>query len=606
METEFFAKLKRIGVISAVVLTVGFAISGAQAQPKNGIAMYGAPQLPPDFVSLPYANPDAPKGGRIVFGEGGTFDAMNPYILKGRAPWGVRTLVYETLMGRNYDEPFALYGLLAESIETPPDRKWVEFTLRAEARFSDGAPVTVEDVIWSFETLGTQGSPRYARSWGDIASIEQTGPRKVRINFATDDREMALLMGLRPVLQKAQWDGRDFKESTLDVPVGSGPYVVDDFETGRYISFKRNPDYWGKDVPFMRGQANFDEVRYDYFGDSGIVFEAFKAGDISTYREFNEALWDSNYDFERVTSGTVVKSVFPHKRPSGIVGYVMNTRRDQFKDWRVREALITAFNFEFISEAVNGGKQPRISSYFSNSVLGMQPGAATGKVAAFLAPFKDQLLPDTLEGYVLPTSDGTEANRKNIRRALALFEQAGYSVQNGVMTGPDGPFTFDVLLRTGDDENKSIMSMYLESLKRLGIKATMTIVDSAQYKERTNVYDFDMAYYWRGLSLSPGNEQKLYWGSNGIENPGTRNWMGMNSPAAEAMIDTLLTSTDETDFVAATQALDRVLTAGRYVIPKWFRDVSTVAHDKNIRFPDALPMYGDWLGFQPNVWWYEE
>ena len=602
METEFFNKSKRNGAVLALIL----ATSGAQAKPEHGIAMYGAPQLPHDFVSLPHANPDAPKGGRIVFGEGGSFDGMNPYIQKGRAPWGVRTLVYETLMGRNYGEPFALYGLLAESIETPEDRKWVEFTLRPEARFSDGSPVTVEDVIWSFETLGTEGSARYKRSWGDIARIAKTGDRKLRIDFATDDREMALLMGLRPILQKSQWEGRDFADNTLDVPVGSGPYTVDEFETGRFVSFKRNPDYWGKDVSFMRGQANFDEVRYDYFGDSGVVFESFKAGEISTYREFNEALWESNYDFSRVTSGDVVKSVFPHKRPSGIVGYVMNTRRDQFKDWRVRDALIHAFNFEFISEAVNGGKKPRISSYFSNSVLGMDDGAASGKVAEFLAPFADELLPGATEGYTLPLGDGSEANRKNIRRALALFEEAGYTVKDGVMTGPDGPFTFDILLRNSDDENKSIMSMYQESLKRLGIEATMTVVDSAQYKERTNIYDFDMAYYWRGLSLSPGNEQKLYWGSGGIENPGTRNWMGMNSPAAEAMIDKLLTSTDESDFIASTKALDRVLTSGRYVIPKWFRDVSTIAHDKEIHFPDTLPMYGDWLGFQPDVWWYEE
>ena len=510
-------------------------------------------------------------------------------------------------MGRNWDEPFTLYGLLAESIETPEDRSWVEFTLREEARFSDGSPVTVEDVIWSYRTLGTDGSPRYTRSWGNIDTIEQSGPRSLRITFAVEDRELALLMGLRPILKKSQWEGRDFKESSLDVPIGTGAYVVDRFEAGRFIIFKRNPDYWGNDVPFMRGQANLDEIRYDYFGDSGVVFEAFKAGEITTYREFNEAKWETAYDFPLVNSGAVVKSTFPHKRPSGVAGFVMNTRNPKFSDWRVREALITAFNFEFINQTVNGGKKPRITSYFSNSVLGMAPGPAEGRVREFLEPFRDTLLPGALDGYVLPVSDGSEGNRANIRKALKLFEDAGYTVEDGVMTGPNGaPFAFEILLKQGADENRTISSIYTEALKRLGVEVTITMIDSAQYKERTNVYDFEMAYYWRGLSLSPGNEQKLYWGSDGIEAPGTRNWMGMNSPAAEAMIDTLLTSTERSDFLAATKALDRVLTSGRYVIPFWFRDISTIAHVKGLKYPDRLPMYGDWLGFQPDVWWYEE
>ncbi len=603
MRTEFLRKFASAGAIFAMISLGGAAI----AQPKHGIAMYGEPALPPDFVSLAHVNPDAPRGGRIVIGEGGSYDSLNPYILKGRAPWGVRVHVYESLMGRNWDEPFTLYGLLAESVETPEDRSWVEFTLREEARFSDGSPVTVEDVIWSYRTLGTEGSPRYTRSWGNIDTIEQTGPRSLRITFAVEDRELALLMGLRPILKKSQWEGRDFKESSLDVPIGTGAYVVDRFEAGRFIIFKRNPDYWGNDVPFMRGQANLDEIRYDYFGDSGVVFEAFKAGEITTYREFNEAKWETAYDFPLVSSGAVVKSTFPHKRPSGIAGFVMNTRNPKFADWRVREALITAFNFEFINQTVNGGKKPRITSYFSNSVLGMAPGPAEGRVRELLEPFRDTLMPGALEGYVLPVSDGSEGNRANIRKALKLFEDAGYTVEDGVMTGPDGaPFAFEILLKQGADENRTISSIYTEALKRLGVEVTITMIDSAQYKERTNVYDFEMAYYWRGLSLSPGNEQKLYWGSDGIEAPGTRNWMGMNSPAAEAMIDTLLTSTERSDFLAATKALDRVLTSGRYVIPFWFRDISTIAHVKELKYPDRLPMYGDWLGFQPDVWWYEE
>lgn len=376
MLPNLFHSLSRAGALICGI----FVANTALGAPSHGIAMYGAPELPADFSALPYANADAPKGGRIVMGEAGGFDSLNPYILKGNAPYGIRTHVVESLMGRNWDEPFSLYGLLAESVETPEDRSWVEFTLRPEARFSDGSPVTVEDVIWSYQTIGTEGSPRYTGSWSNVESIEKTGERTLRITFKNDDRELALLMGLRPVLKKAQFDGRDFAESSLEKPIGSGPYVVGDFEPGRYIVFERNPDYWGRDLPFMRGQANLDEVRYDYFGDGSVIFEAFKAGNLTTYREFNEAKWNASYDFPRVRSGDVVKSTFPHKRPSGMVGFVMNTRKDEFSDWRVRDALIHAFNFEFINESLNGGSKPRITSYFSNSVLSMDAGPAAPEV----------------------------------------------------------------------------------------------------------------------------------------------------------------------------------------------------------------------------------
>jgi peptide/nickel transport system substrate-binding protein len=592
----------------AAALTFALLTQPLLAQTTHGIAMYGTPALPPDFVSLPYANPDAPKGGRIVFGESGGFDSLNPFILKGNAPAGVSALTVETLMGRSYGEPFALYGLLAESVETDEARSFVAFTLREGARFSDGSPVTPEDVLWSFETLGTKGSPRYAAAWAKIAKAEKTGPRTVRFTFNTADRELPLLLGLRPILKKAQWDGKDFTVSSLDPIIGSGPYVIGPFEPGRYISYVRNPDWWGADLPFNRGQHNFDEVRYDYFGDGGVVFEAFKAGDITSYREANPAAWASNYAFPAVQSGDVVLAEIPHQRPSGIDGFVFNTRREIFADWRVREALIQAFNFEFINRTLTGGVQPRITSYFSNSVLGMTPGTpAEGREQALLAPFADSLLPGALEGYALPVSDGSEANRKGIREATRLLEEAGWTVQNGVLTNAAGtPFAFDILLVQGADDMLSIANIYIEALRRLGIAVTVTSVDSAQYKERTNAYDFDMTHYIRSLSLSPGNEQTLYWGSAGVTEPGTRNWMGMNSPAAEAMIKTLLTATDPEEFTAATRALDRVLTSGRYVVPIWYSDVSRFAHAKQLHYPDRLPIYGDWLGFQPDVWWYKE
>lgn len=604
MTRIYFAQLRNVTASFVLAITT-FA---ANAEPQHAIAMYGDPALPPDFVSLPYANPDAPKGGRMIFAEPGGFDSLNPHILKGNAPYILGAQVFESLMGRSWDEPFTLYGLLAESIEVGPNRDWVEFNLNPAAKFSDGSPVTVDDVLWSYETLGTQGHPRYASAWGQVQKMEQTGERSVRFTFNAENRELALLMGLRPILKKAQWEGRDFTASGIDVvPIGSAPYVVDSFEPGRSLSLTRNPDYWGKDLPFMRGQANLDELRTDFYGDGDVVFEAFKSGNATTYREGNAAKWDQQYDFPAVKSGDVVKSIIPHKRPSGIVGYVMNTRRPVFRDWRVREAMIHAFNFEYISETLTGGDQPRISSYFSNSVLSMEPGPATGLVQQYLDPFKDDLLPGALSGYSLPAGNGSERNRANIVKALDLMAQAGWTVQDGVMRNSVGEeFSFEVVLNQGAGETIQTMDLYAAALNRMGISPRMTAVDSAQYTERTDRYDFDMAYYRRGLSLSPGTEQRLYWGAKGVVDPGSRNWMGMHSPAADAMIERLLNSRSQEEFRAAAKALDRVLTTGRYVIPIWFSENSRIAHARQLHYPANLPMYGDWIGFQPDVWWWED
>ena len=607
MGIDIFAGARRLIAAATLGLLGGFAAPAAWAEPHHGIAMYGEPALPPDFVSLPYANPDAPQGGRIVFGEAGSFDSLNPFILKGRAPAGLSAFTVETLMGRSYDEPFTLYGLLAESVETDPDRTWVQFTLRPEARFSDGTPVTVEDVMFSFELLGLHGHPRYQGAWAKIGQMEKTGERTLKITFNVVDRELPLILGLRPVLQKAQWEGKDFETATTEPIIGSGPYLPDRSEMGRFVSYRKNPDWWGAALPFNRGQHNLDELRYDYFGDASVIFEAFKSGNLGSYRETNAAKWAANYSFPRLLAGDVVKSEIPNQRPSGINGLVFNTRRPIFTDWRVREALIQAFNFEFINKALNGGVEPRITSYFSNSFLGMTPGPATGKVADLLAPFTADLLPGTVEGYSLPVSDGSEANRKGIRAATKLLTEAGWAIDNGTLKNAAGtPFSFEILLVQGADETQGIVNIYIESLKRLGITARITTVDPAQYTERTNAYDFDMTSYARALSLSPGNEQMLYWGAAGVTEPGTRNLMGMNSPPAEAMIQHLLSSTTPDDFIAATQALDRILTAGRYVIPIWYAKVGRLAHLKQLKYPAKTPLYGDWPGFQPDVWWYED
>ena len=604
MTVQILHFIKAAGTVLALTLA-GLA---AQAEPRHGIAMYGDPALPPDFVSLPQANPDAPKGGQISFAEPGSYDSLNPFITKGRAPSAVSSLTVETLMGRSYDEPFSLYGVLAESIDTDSARSYVAFTLREGATFSDGSPVTVADVMWSFQTLGEQGNPRYATAWKKIATMEAAGPRTIKFTFTEIDREMPLLLGLRPILKKAQWDGKDFAESTLEAPIGSGPYVVGTFDAGVDITFRKNPNWWGRDLAFNRGQHNFDQIKYEYFSDPTVIFEAFKAGEIDTIREANPAKWVTNFDIPPVRSGEIIKSEIPHKRPSGIDGLVFNTRRALFADWRVREALTQVFNFELINQTLNGGTTPRIASYFSNSELaGDMANPASPAVATLLEPFKAELLPGALEGYSLPVSDGSEANRAGVRRATDLLAEAGWTVQDGVLKNVAGEvFAFEIMLATGSTDTIAASEIFVEALKRVGVDARITSVDSALFKERTTTYDFDMTQYVRSLSLSPGNEQTLYWGREGVTKPDTRNWMGMNSPAAEAMIQKMVSSTSRDDFVTATQALDRVLTTGRYVIPFWYSSVSRLAHKQQLHYPERLPIYGDWLGFLPEVWWYEE
>ncbi|MBR9842416.1 MAG: ABC transporter substrate-binding protein [Rhodobacteraceae bacterium] len=599
---SFLQMRRNIAAIALLCLA-----QGTQADPSHGIAMYGAPALPSDFMALPYANPDAPKGGRIVTGNTGGFDSLNPFVRKGTAPWQLRFFTHESLMGRSWDEPFTLYGLLAESVETAPDRSWVEFTLREEARFSDDTPVTVEDVIWSFETLGTKGHPRYLGFWTKVAGIEATGPRSVRLTFNTPDRELALIAGLRPILKKAQWQDKDLTEAALDeVPIGSAPYTVADFEAGRHVTLRRDPEYWGNDLPLRRGIANFDEIRIDFYGDGDVLFEAFKAGAIDYFREFNAEAWANHYNFPAIASGEIVKSEIPHGKPSGITGLVMNTRRAPFDDIRVRDALLHAFNFEFISDTLTGGRQPRISSYFSGSALAMQDGPASAKVAALLTPHVDTLAPDVLDAYDLPASKGGARNRGNMRKAMQLLSDAGYEVRNGMMTDTEGtPLSFEILLRQGDKQDKAITDIYRKSLEKLGIFVTVTEVDNAQYTQRINAFDYDMTDYRRALSLSPGNEQALYWGSASALQEGSRNVPGVRSEGIDAVVAALTNAETPEAFQIAARALDRALTTGRYVIPIWTYAVGRVAHQSRLHYPDRLPLYGDGVEWLPGVWWSE-
>jgi len=601
-----FSRMLRPAAAAALLLAVsaisgGFTAQATQPAPVHGLAMHGQPALGPDFTHLPYADPNAPKGGTLRLGELGGFDSLNPYILKGRAPWAVRTLTVESLLGRNWDEPFTLYGLLAESVTVPPDRSWIEFTLRPEAAFSTGEPVTVEDVIWSMEVLAEKGRPGFRAAWEKVSGWTRTGERSVRFDFAVPDREAPLILGLRPILSKRAFDGRDFAESSLEPLVGSGPYVAVEAEPGRSVVFRRDPDWWGRDLPFNRGRWNLDEIRHEWFKDEAARFEAFRAGALDVFREGDPARWAEGYGFPAAQRGDVLRAEIPHGRPSGLTGFVLNTRRPLFGDLRVRRALALGFDFEWVNRTLNRGAYARTQSLFGGTPLGFD-GPATGAELALLAPFADDLPETALDaGPDWPATDGSGRNRRNLREAKRLLEAAGWVVQDGVLKDGEGrPFAFEILL--GGSGLEAVASVYAQGLKPLGIEAQVRIVDAAQYQARRSEYDFDVIVNAWGVSLSPGVEQRLYWHSSGRETPGTRNYPGVASPAADAAIDALTQAETVEDLQAAARALDRVLTTGVYVIPMWHAPVSRIAYRADLGHPETLPLYGDWVGWLPDVW----
>ncbi len=589
--------------VAALAALLACAVPGL-AQPAHGIAMHGEPALARDFAHLPHANPDAPKGGRFIIGAVGGFDSLNPWILRGRAPAEIRAHTVESMLGRNWDEPFALYGLLAESVETPPDRSWVEFTLRPEARFSDGAQVTVDDVVHSMEMLARDGRPSFRSVWNKVATIEPRGPLTVRFTFAEPDREAPLILGLAPVFKKAQWEGRDFAEPSLEPIIGSGPYVVGEFEPGRFLTLARDTVYWGRHLPFNAGRNNVDEIRVEYFRDGQAQFDALKAGIINFFRETDPVRWAEGYDFPAAVEGAIRRAEIPHQRPTGMYGFVFNARRPLFADIRVRRALTLAFNFEWINETMFNGAYARIGSYFDNSPLA-HAGAAEGREREILAPFADSLPPGALDAaHEPPSAEGDQRNRRNLRLAAQLLEEAGWVVTGGALRNARGePFAFEILLASSAEER--IAGVFRDALAQLGIDAAVRTVDQAQHQARLNDYDFDMIVNRWGLSLSPGNEQRFYWGRSGVTMPGTRNYMGVDSAAVEAAIDALLLATDPGDFAAAARALDRALSAGNHVIPFWHAPESWIAHAAALRHPVRLPLYGDWIGWAPEMWWFD-
>ncbi len=578
---------------AATAVLLALSTQGVQAEPRHGLAMHGAPKYGPDFTHLDYANPDAPKGGTLRLAATGSFDSLNPWVIKGRSAAGVRNFLYETLMKRIWDEPFSMYGLIAESAEMPDDRSWIEFTLREGAHFNDGSPITVEDVIFSWETIKIQGLPNSRATFEQVARVEQTGSRQVKFVFENNEnRELPLLVaGFLPILSKAYWQDRDFTETTLEPAVTSGPYLIDDMNPGRSITYRRDPDYWGADVPVNVGHNNFDEIKYEYYRDGSIALQAFRAGDFDMRLEFDPAQWATQYDFPAVRDGRVSLDVVDHGIASGLRGFYMNLRRPLFQDRRVREALLLAFDFEWVNENLFHSAYTRTSSLFDNSDLG-PVGAPEGIELDLLEPWRDEVPTEVFGSpFAAPTTDGSGNNRANLRTATRLLADAGWTIRDGKLVNGDGrPFKFEILLRS--QGNEKIALSYQRNLERLGMEVKVRLADSAQYTALVESFDFDMVISRRAVTLSPGNEQQSYWSSEVADSPGTRNVSGINDPAIDAMIDAILAAEDRETLVAATRALDRILMWNYYVIPLYHRSGFPTALWNNVARPDNTPVYG--------------
>ncbi len=577
------------------------ATLGAAAQtPQHGIAMHGEPKYPAGFTRFDYVNDRAPKEGEIKLAAIGGFDSLNPMIVRGTPAAGIRWHVFESLMGRAYDEPFSLYGLIAENIMTPDDRSWVEFTLRPEARFSDGQPITVDDVMFTVETLRDQGRPNHKFYYGKVASMEKTGDRSVRLTFTEDgDREMPLIMGLMPILPKHVYEGQDFTRTGLTPMIGSGPYTIGEVDPGSSITYVRNPDYWGKHVPAARGHNNFDRIRYDYYRDANASFEAFKSGEYTMRIEDDPTRWSTGYDVPAVKDGRITREDLRKRTPSGMRALVFNTRRDVFSDIRVRQALGLMFDFEWINKNLFYGLYTRTQSFYDNSELASTGRPASPAEKALLAPFPDAVTPEIMaSGYVAPRTDGSGRNRAQMRNALALLKEAGYEVVDAKLVDASGrQFTFEILVASPEDER--IALTFARNLERLGIDATIRNVDSSQYQQRRQTYDFDMIFNFWSASLSPGNEQSFYWGGDSADTDGTRNYMGVKSEAVDAMIAAMLEARDREDFVTAVRALDRVLLSGHYVIPLYHAPDQWVARWNTLDHPQIQPNF-----VRFDTWWY--
>ncbi len=586
---------------AALLCTALLAFGAAADQTRHGIAMHGEPALAAGFPHLPYANPDAPKGGRLVLGLPGTFDGLNPHVVKGVAPDAVSRFVLQSLMTRSLDEPFSLYGLVAREVEMPADRSRATFRLDPRARFSDGTPLTARDVAFSFDLLRRHGKPFHRSSFGLVRAVEVIDDATIAFDLGgAGDRELPLIIGLMPIFPSHATDPEAFAENTLKPMIGSGAYEVAEVRPGERVTLRRRPDHWAADLPVTRGLYNFDEIRYDFYRDANSLFEAFKAGLYDLRVETDPVRWTASYDFGLVREGRVVRESAPIRTPRGMTGLVLNTRRPPFSDIRVREALGLLFDFDWVNRNLYGGVMRRTASFFEGSEL-----ASTGRPAS---PGERRLLEgagvraDILEGRWSPAApDGSGGDRAAAREALRLLGEAGWTLREGALrrSGTGEPFAFEMLVSTRAQERLALN--VAGSLARIGIAARVRAVDEVQYWRRLASYDFDLVQSTWPASLSPGNEQRNRWSAAAADRPGSLNYAGVRDLAAERIIDAMLAAESRPAFVDAVRALDRLLLSGFYVVPLFHAPDQWLAYDAGLRKPPAPPL----LGQPVELWWRE-
>lgn len=591
-----------IKVLTSPVTALLFLLPvfASAADIHHAVAMHGSPKYGPDFSHFEYARPDAPRGGTLRRHVIGTFDGFNPFISRGTAAAGI-SLLYDTLTTPSRDEPFTQYGLLAEKIEMPEDRSWVIYHLREEARFADGKPVTADDVVFSFELLTEQGAPFYSFYYGDVEKVEALDSQRVRYTFADgDNRELALIVGQMQVLPKHFWEERDFTRSSLEHPLGSGPYRVAEHDTGKRVIYERREDYWGKDLPVNRGHYNFDRVTFEYFLDDTVALEAFKGGRYDLRNENTASNWASGYQGPALSRGEIIKEEIPHSLPAGMQGFVFNLRQPIFQDRTLRKAIAYAYDFEWANQNLFHGQYRRTRSYFQNSELAATglPSEAEKKI---LEPLRDRIPEEVFtEEYNPPATDGSGRPRQNLSKAQALLREAGYTVRNNQLYNPDGePVRFQILLDSPAFER--VVLPFARNLKTLGVDADVRRVDRQQYVERTRNFDFDMMVNVFGQSHSPGNEQRDYWHSSSAERSDSRNLAGIADPAVDQLVDLVINARDRDELVTRTRALDRVLQWGHYVVPNWHVDYYRIARRHTLARPEVSPPYG--ITF--DTWWYQ-
>jgi len=583
--------MKKILIIFAVFTLIISLNKHAYSEKVHGIAMHGIPKYASDFENLDYVNPNAPKGGSVKFGSYGSFDNLNRVAFKGSKAAGLG-YVNDTLMRRVWDEAFSLYGLIAEKVELPEDRSSITFYLNSNATFHDGSPITRDDVLFSLETFQTKGTPNQKKTYGKVIKTELIGNDGIKMIFENnEDKELPLIIaGFLPIIPKKFYENLDVTKTFLDIPLGSGPYQIDSLDPGRQIKYKRVENYWAKDLPVNKGLYNFDTIIYDYYKDSNVLVEAFKVGEYDFRREYNVKRWLSEYDFKAVQNGKVILTEMNNDRPVGMNGLVMNTRRDIFNNRNVRLALSYAYDHEWINKTIYQNAYVRTDSYFDNSPLASS-GLPSKNELELLNVWKDEIPAEVFtETFTPPFTDGSGNDRKNLLKAKEILEKEGWNVENGKLFKDGQEFKFEFLIVSPSDEK--IALAYQSNLKKLGITMDVRTVDSSQYQERLLSYDFDMIKRYWGVSLSPGNEQQFYWGSEVGKKDGSRNYPGIDSPVVDALIEKLINASNRQELTTAIHALDRVLLWGHYVVPLYHSNKDRIAYWDFFEYPDEIPLYG--------------